>query len=70
MLEALILALCMLLLSMELPIWVQLLILVGVMLLMIPSISAMLYGAPFVPTNRSSFIRMMEWAKIKKGERV
>ena len=69
-LEALILAICMLLLSLQLPIWVQLLILSGVLILIIPSIVAMLGGAPFVPSNRSSFLRMMEWAKIKKGERV
>ena len=70
MLEALILGLCMLLLSLHLPIVVQLVLLVCIMLLMLPSLYAMWYGAPFVPTNANSMERMMEWAQIKRGEHV
>ncbi len=70
MLEALLLVIALIILSNALPLSAQFLLLIGVTALVIPGLYATKTGAPFVPTQRRIFRRMVELAAIKPHERV
>lgn len=45
-------------------------IVVPILLGSLPSVYVMLFGAPFIPTNKRSVAKMMELAQIRPGEKV